>query len=545
MWINMKCFINCNSLQTTRRSVPALLFLFLLAFTHAAEKVKVVLVGDSTVASTYGWGIAFPEHLKPGVSCVNLARNGRSSKSYRTEGMWKKVLDEKPQWIFIQFGHNDEPGKGPERETDPNTTYKENLARYIDEARAIGAQPIVVTSLVRRNFNAEGKIVSSLTPYAEAVKKVAEEKHVPCIDLHSLSTAEMNSIGAEAAKDYNPAAKGKDGKPDITHLSPVGQVATANLVANEVRKVVPAFRDLFAESKDTPAFDAIVASDGSGQFKSVNDAISKAEIQRSSGKGKPWVILVKNGEYKERVYVQRERGHIHLVGEDSDKTSISFNMNANMTDAEGKKIGTFATPTFTVDGDDMKVENLTIANTAGNVGQALALRVDADRVTFNNCRFLGYQDTILTNRGRQYFNQCYIEGAVDFFFGAATAYFDRCHIHCTGDGYITAASTPENAAYGYVFSNCKITAVENAKVYLGRPWRSFAKTVFLQCDLPKQIRPEGWHNWNKPDAEQTAFYAEYASKGDGAIKDQRAAWSKQLDEKQAATYTKENVLGAW
>ncbi len=216
---------------------------------------RVVLVGDSTVATKSGWGDAFSKRLAPGVECLNMARGGRSSKSYRAEGHWKKALDAKPSWILIQFGHNDAPGKGPERETDAKTTFRENLVRYIAEARASGAKPVLVTSLTRRNFNPQGKIESShlesfadsqagearqdvLCDYVEATKAVAAEQKVPLIDLNARSIEQMNQLGPAAAVAFD--AKTKDPtKPDKTHLSTEGATKTANLVADEIRKNVP------------------------------------------------------------------------------------------------------------------------------------------------------------------------------------------------------------------------------------------------------------------------------------------------------------------
>jgi lysophospholipase L1-like esterase len=226
---------------------------------HAAEEStppgeRIVLVGDSTVASGTGWGDAFAKLLSPEVECVNLGRGGRSSKSYRDEGHWGKALEAKPAWVLIQFGHNDQPGKGPERETDPKTTYRENLLRYIAEARAAGAKPVLVTSLTRRNFNPQGKIdpgnlqpgldgkgspfPDSLNGYVEATRLVAAEQKVPLIDLNARSIEQMNQLGPEAAVAFD--AKTKDpSKPDKTHLSPKGAEETAKLVAAEIRKNAP------------------------------------------------------------------------------------------------------------------------------------------------------------------------------------------------------------------------------------------------------------------------------------------------------------------
>jgi pectinesterase len=287
--------------------------------------------------------------------------------------------------------------------------------------------------------------------------------------------------------------------------------------------------------------DTIVATDGSGQYTSLQEAISTAPM-RTDPAATPWVIFVKAGTYTERIYVQRERGNIRVVGEDRDKTIVTYNLNANMPGPDGKPIGTFRTPTVQIDGDGMIWENITFANHAGPVGQALALRADGDRLTFRNCKFLGWQDTILTNRGRHYFVDCYIEGHVDFIFGAATAYFERCQIHALKDGYLTAASTPKDQAYGYVFADCKITGADGARTYLGRPWREFAKTVFLRTEMAAVVRAEGWHNWNKPNAEQTTVYAEFGSTGPGANDAARVKWAKPLTAHAAERLTPQQVL---
>jgi pectinesterase len=289
------------------------------------------------------------------------------------------------------------------------------------------------------------------------------------------------------------------------------------------------------------AADVIVAADGSGDYKSLQEAISAAPM-RTDPAAPHWIIRLKAGTYRERIYVQRERGNIHVIGDDREATVVSYDLHANVPGPDGKPIGTFRTPTVQVDGDGMIWENLTLANTAGPVGQALALRADGDRLIFRRVNFLGWQDTVLVNRGRHYFEDCYIEGHVDFIFGAATAWFERCHIHVLRDGYITAASTPQGTPHGYVFHRCRITGAEGAKTYLGRPWRSFARTVFLHTEMSDHVRPAGWHNWNKPDAEKTTFYAEFGSTGPGAKPMERVTWAQALTEAQAAQFTLAAVL---
>ena len=295
-----------------------------------------------------------------------------------------------------------------------------------------------------------------------------------------------------------------------------------------------------AASGDQP--DAIVAADGTGQYRTVREAIDASP--QITHAGSHWTILVKPGTYRELIHVQREKRFTSLVGEDAEKTVITYDLFANVPGPDGKPIGTFRTPTVTIDADDFTVENLTLENSAGPKGQALALRVDGDRVAFRHCRFLGWQDTILTNRGRQYFEDCTIVGALDFIFGGATVFFERCHIRCAGDGYITAASTPDFQPYGYVFSHCTVTgATPEVRTYLGRPWRDFAQTVFLNTEMSAVVRPAGWHNWSKPVAEQTAHYAEFNSTGPGAKPAERVPWSRQLTAEEAAKFTVAAVLG--
>ena len=285
----------------------------------------------------------------------------------------------------------------------------------------------------------------------------------------------------------------------------------------------------------------VVAQDGSGQFQTVQEAIMSVP---SGSSNNPVVIHIKPGIYKELIYIQREKSFFKLVGENPTNTILTFNLYAGITNAEGKPIGTFKTPSTTIDADDFTAENLTFENSAGPVGQALAIRVDGDRAAFRNCRFLGWQDTILLNRGRQYFENCCICGHVDFIFGAATAWFEKCRINCLGSGCITAASTPVDQPFGYVFSNCKITGDKpGVETYLGRPWRIYASTIFLNTEMSDVVRTEGWNDWKKPEAHQTARYAEFNSTGAGASPTNRPGWTKQLTTGEAQKITVEKVLG--
>jgi len=283
-----------------------------------------------------------------------------------------------------------------------------------------------------------------------------------------------------------------------------------------------------------------VAADGSAPFRTVQSAIMSIP---SGSREKPVIIHIAPGTYKELIYIQREKCFFKLVGTSPTNTVLSFDLYAGITNAEGKPIGTFKTPSTTIDADDFSAENLTFENSAGPVGQALAIRVDGDRASFRNCRFLGWQDTILLNRGRQYFENCYIGGHVDFIFGAATAWFEKCEIHALRDGYLTAASTPVDSPYGYVFSHCQITGEPGVKTYLGRPWRIYASTTFLNCEMSEVVRPVGWNDWNKPEAHTATRYAEFNSTGAGANPTNRPAWTRQLTAAEAKKITLEKVLG--
>ncbi|MDE3066201.1 MAG: pectin esterase [Verrucomicrobiota bacterium] len=286
----------------------------------------------------------------------------------------------------------------------------------------------------------------------------------------------------------------------------------------------------------------VVAADGSGQFRSVQAAIDPAP--QNTGPDNWCVIRIKPGVYKELIYVQREKNFVRLVGEDPEKTELTYGLHANLPGADGKPIGTFRTPSTVIDADNFVAENLTFQNSAGPKGQALAVRLDGDRLVFSNCRFAGWQDTIFCDRGRQYFTNCFVAGAVDFIFGAATEFYDHCRIDCLGNGYITAASTPAGHPFGYVFSHCQITGANpGVKTYLGRPWRAFASVTFLNTEMSGAVRPVGWNNWQDPAREKTARYAEFNSRGPGADPQARAPWARQLTAQEARAVTVEKVLG--
>lgn len=286
--------------------------------------------------------------------------------------------------------------------------------------------------------------------------------------------------------------------------------------------------------------NAVVAADGSGQFKTVQDAVNAAPQNASQ----PYIIYIKSGVYREMIVVPSEKRFIRFVGENPENTVLTYHLDANRFGDDGKPIGTFKTASTYIQGTDFQAENITFENLFGIGSQALAISVEGDRAIFHNCRFLGWQDTVLLNSGRQYFKNCYIAGHVDFIFGAAMALFDRCTVHCRAKGYITAASTPEDQPYGFIFLNCEITGIPEAKKsYLGRPWRSFANVIFLNTKMADVIDPTGWNNWRDPAREKTARYVEYNSTGPGANSKDRVSWAKRMTDVEAKAITVQAVLG--
>lgn len=294
----------------------------------------------------------------------------------------------------------------------------------------------------------------------------------------------------------------------------------------------------------------VVSKDGKGNFTTVQQAIDAVE----NGSSTRTKIFIKSGIYKEKITVPETKGAILMEGENPENTMITYDDFASKKNSEGKDIGTTNSSTIFIYSNDFTAKNISFENSSGRVGQAVAVLTSGDRIAFENCRFLGNQDTLYlkgaqdltdkTKPSRNYFKNCYIEGTTDYIFGAGTAVFENCTIYSKETAsYITAASTPQENEFGFVFINSKITgnAKENS-VYLGRPWRPFAKTVYIDCEMNAVIKTEGWHNWNKPDAEKTTFYAESNSKGVGANSSKRVSWSHQLTQEERKKYTKNTIL---
>ena len=553
------------------------LLLMLSAFTSEKRVITIFTIGDSTMANKSlvggnperGWGQMLSRYFSADIVIDNHAVNGRSSKSFIDEGRWDKVLEKlkKGDYVFIQFGYNDEKSD-EKRHTDPGTTFDANLKRFVEEARAKGAIPVLFNSIVRRNFGktnadavaqavvqddiregidpnapqaeekAGARLIDTHGAYLDSPRNVARELDVPFVDLNRITHDLVERMGPETSKQLfvwvapNTVPALPDGREDNTHLNVRGAATVAWLAVQEVIKVVPALKPYVRH------YDFVVAKDGSGDFLSVQEAINAVPDFRKNVRT---TILVKRGVYKEKIVIPASKINLSLIGEDG--SVLSYDDYADKLNCFGEKTGTSGSASCYIYAPDFYAENLTFENTSGPVGQAVACFVSADRAYFKHCRFLGWQDTLYTyGKGcRQYYEDCYIEGTVDFIFGWSTAVFNRCHIHSKTKGYVTAPSTDQGQKYGYVFYDCRLTADEGVTgVYLSRPWRPYAQAVFVRCDLGGHIMPAGWNNWGNVENEKTAFYAEYQSRGAGANPKARASFSHQLHNLEG--YTMEEVL---
>lgn len=303
-----------------------------------------------------------------------------------------------------------------------------------------------------------------------------------------------------------------------------------------------------------------VSKEPGSDFTSIRAALAALEANPEL----PRTIYVRNGIYEERLEIRLS--DLTITGESREHTIITGGLGALSEMPDGSKRGTFRTYTVLLDADRITLSNLTIENTAGDgrtAGQAIALYADSDALILHNCRLLGHQDTLFTGPlpptekqrggfigpkefaprivGRQYYRGCFIEGDVDFIFGGACALFEDCEIHSLDrgeeiNGYATAASTPMGEPLGYTFYRCRFTGeCPDGTVYLGRPWREYAQTVLIDCELGAHIRPDGWHDWNKPEAHEHTLYAEYRCTGAGALTAQRPSWTQLWDAKNASS----------
>lgn len=306
----------------------------------------------------------------------------------------------------------------------------------------------------------------------------------------------------------------------------------------------------------------------SNTYSSISSALEAASTIRQENEHTPILIEIAPGTYKEKLVITVQNLTLKGTSDNAADTILTYDDYAQAIHEDGVKYGTFRSYSIFIDADNVTLANLTIENSAGSgtkVGQAVALYADGDCLTFENCRLLGHQDTLFTaplppcayeingfrgpkefaprRDGRHYYKNCYICGDVDFIFGSAAAYFEDCEIFSLKRdseicGYVTAPSTPEGNRFGYIFNNCRFTSdCPPESVYLGRPWRDFAKVVIMNSFIDSHIHKEGWHDWNKPHAHATTFFAEYNNYGPGADTSARASFAHVLSDDEAAEYS--------
>lgn len=289
----------------------------------------------------------------------------------------------------------------------------------------------------------------------------------------------------------------------------------------------------------------VVAQDRSGNYTTVQAAFDAVPLANK----RPVVIYIKNGVYTEKLHLDSSKNFITLIGEDKFRTILTYNDHTGKLSPKGDTINTYTSESFRMRANDFTAENITFQNNAGfSAGQAVAVQVWGDKAVFRNCRFLGFQDVLFTSnsKSRQYYEYCYIEGTTDFIFGSSTAWFEQCHIHSKKNSHVTAASTPKEKAYGYIFNDCVLTADSSLnRVSLGRPWQPYSSVTYLHTYIDQHILPQGWDNWHKPENEKTARYAEYKNYGPGANTTIRFAWTRQLSDKEAENYTLRHVFPGW
>ncbi len=519
----------------------------LLSASSFGGPLRVFLIGDSTCATKdlakqnpeRGWGQMFQPLFDGLVTVENHAVNGRSTKSFRDEGRWDPILDrlQAGDWVFIQFGHNDQKVQDSSRYSAP-AQYAENLRRYVRETRAKGAVPVLLTPIVRRHFSGES-LDDTHGAYLDAVRQVAAGEQTPLIDAERLTRAWVAELGDEASKAfYMWVEEGTcplypDGRQDNTHLNVRGARTVARMIAAELPQAVPALGERLVPS------DFTVAQDGSGDFFTLTEAVAAVpDFGRDTTR-----IVICGGVYREKISIPATKRLVALTGRGD--VTLTWDDYAAKIGPTGRPLGTSGSSTLYFGGDGWTVRNITFENAAGRVGQAVAVQCLATELRFIGCRFLGNQDTLylygtgnrdgerVTENARIRFEECYIEGTTDFIFGSAAALFRRCEIRSKADSWITAASTCRGQRCGLIFEECRLTADEGVTAcWLGRPWRDHAQTLFLRCHLGAHIRPEGWHDWNKPRTHRTAFYAECASEGPGAA-GRRVPWARRIAERRA------------
>ena len=532
--------------------------LFVLMAFSPQRKVHVWLIGDSTIADKEvkaypetGWGMPFAHFFDGEVVVDNRAKNGRSTGTFLREGLWQPVVEGlgTGDYVFIQFGHNDEV-KTKASYTTPEE-FTGNLQRYIDDVRKKGAIPVLLTPVARRKFDSLGLIEETHPVYAQLVRDVAVRNKVVLIDLAETSKAFLQQYGPEYSRVlFNYLQPGEhpnypEGRKDDTHFSEWGAMKMAELVAVGIRGLKLGLAEHLVLVRPAAGLVMTVAADGSGDYLTVQAALDAVPLNNV----KPVTIFIRRGVYREKLRLDSSKNFVTLLGEDEWNTILTYDDHPGMRLLTGDSVNTRNSHSFLVKADDFTARRLTIRNDAGfSAGQAVALEVQGDRARIEECRIVGNQDVLFLNsaRSRVCFRYCDIEGTTDFIFGDATAWFDHCHIHSKKDSHVTAASTPADHPYGFVFYDCILTgdtSIHHAS--LGRPWRPYASVDYIRCYIGAHIRPEGWSDWNNNGSYKTARYGEYRDYGPGADTAARVPWVHQLTDEEAGRVGVRAVLGGW
>ena len=556
------------------RILVALAALTLAVIAHATElpaRVPVIaLVGDSTVTDAKGWGAAFANALGDRAEVHNFAIGGRSAKSYTDERRLSAALAVKPDYGFLQFGHNGQPGKGAHRETDPQGDYRGYLRAFVEEIRSAGAKAVIVSSVTRRIFDADGKIQSTLEPWAAGARAVAEQLGVPFVDLHARSIAYHDRIGPWRSKLFDMAPD------DQTHLNSLGASVVSGMIfdaLDDVGHPLAALRPMAVRVSS----DVISADDGVPVVRTIAEAIGLAPTADNGA----FRVQLGQARYAEKLIVDKPQ--VHLIGVDRDETIVFWNDSGDSPGLDGHPVGTWGSYSVKVVAPDFAARDLTFENAfdyASNralpdddptkvrnaQGVALMLADGSDRAHFDNVAFLGNQDTLFVNAGRSYFDDVRIVGHVDFIFGAGQAVFEDATIEALNrpgknpTAYVTAPSTHISQPFGFLFINCRILrhddAVPAGSVKLGRPWHPGSdpevngSAVFRNCYMDDSVAEDGYarisgtidgrRSWF--DLEPDSRFFEYRSHGPGALQGPRRP---QLPEAAARYYTRQGVLADW
>ena len=526
------------------------------------EVVTLHLMGDSTMADKdisglnpeRGWGMVFENFFDSSVKVKNYARNGRSTKSFIDEGLWDEVKAnmKSGDYLFIEFGHNDQKKDKEKVYASAWGAYQDNLRMFISTARSMGVTPVLLTSVARRHFKDGVLDETTLGDYPQACREVARETGTVLIDMEKATIDWLRKAGDEASREYFmwvepgvcPAIP--QGRQDNTHSNARGARRNCDIVCDSIKVKIPALASHLVR------YDYVVDQSGRGDFLTVQQAIDAVPDYLDKVCK---TILIKEGTYRERIIIPASKCNLRIVGQGADKTILVYdNCARKLWPDTSHEIGTFGSATLFVDASKVTFEDLSVVNDSGpqsEAGQAVAVMTTGDCIFFHRCSLVGNQDTLFTNGRytqngttcRSYYLDCHIEGTTDFIFGSGTVLFENCTIHSKRNSYITAASTSQGEKFGYVFKNCRLTADPGIdKVYLGRPWRDYARVVYLECEMGGHITAEGWHNWSRPEREKTAYYAEYKCSGKGAKTSGRVSWAHKLSASQAREYTLENIF---